>query len=203
MGTTAQFRGELSHLHHPHFFPVLLTEEGHGACLPGILQVHDLGGHRQVLCDLFVHNLLHPVQFLPSHGCKMAEVEAQPLPVHIGTGLFHMVAQHFPKGLVQQMGGTVVLAGGAAPVCIHHKGGHVPYPDHAFCDSADMSHLAPQELHCILHLEAAVCRGDETCVCILASHGGIEGGLLHNDRAHLTVRKGFHQFALRGQHTDP
>ena len=200
MGAAAELHGKVSHLHHPDLLAVLLAEEGHGPGLPGILDAHHLRHYREIGRNLLIDDFLHPVQLFLGHGREMAEIEAQPLPVHVGAGLLHMAAQHLPESLVQQMGGAVVLAG-VAPLCgIHRERGRISHLEHALGDNADVAYLAAQELYGIPHLEAAVRRGDDACVCILAAHGGIERSLLHDDRTGLAVRQGLHQLALRGQH---
>ena len=203
MGSAAELSGEFAHIHHTDFLPVFLAEQSHGSGLSGILDIHHLCNHRQILRDLFIDNLLYLIQLFFRHGCEMAEVEAQSLPVHIGTGLFHMGTQHFPEGLVQQMGSTVVLTGIPALSGIHSESRHISDFYHAPDNGPDMVYLSAQKLHGILHLEAAVRSRNDTCVCILSSHGSIERCLLHNDGTRLSVCQSLHQLALRGQYGDP
>ena len=66
-----------------------------------------------------------------------------------------------------------------------------------------MTYLSAQKLHRILHLKAAVPGGNRAGIPALSAHGGIEGGLVHDDSARLPVSQSLHQLLLGGQNRDP
>ena len=68
MGAAAKFGGEITHLNYTHTVTVLLAEQGHGACLFGFLQGHDLGHDREGSLDLLIDQVFHFLDLFSSHG---------------------------------------------------------------------------------------------------------------------------------------
>ena len=67
MGTAAELCGEIPHADHADLFSVFFTEQGHGSCLLGLIQGHDLGDHRKTCLDFLVHNFLNLPDFIRCH----------------------------------------------------------------------------------------------------------------------------------------
>ena len=70
MGPSAEFDAEVRDLHHPNLLPILLSKEGHGSRLEGLLHPHDLRLKLQILPDLLIDEGLNPFQFLLVIGAK-------------------------------------------------------------------------------------------------------------------------------------
>ena len=200
MRTAAQLLGKLSHLHNTHALAVLFTEKGHCAGLLGLLYTHYFRLNSQILRYLFIDNLLYLLQLLSCHRCGMGEIKPGSFAVLIGTCLFHMIAQHFPQGFLQQMRRAVVPACTASSRGIHCQNGSIAHLNPAPRHSADMSHLAAKQFYGVLNLKFSVARGDHADVAFLAAHCGIKGRPLHDHRADVTFQQFFRQLCLGGKH---
>jgi len=203
MGPAAQFGGKITHLNNPHTVSVFLPKKRHSPCLFSFLKAHHPGFHRNCLGDLFVYDLLNRIQFFSCHCRKMAEIKPQPVPVHKGTGLLHMGAQHSAQGFLEKMGGAVVFACVASYRLIYLQKDFIAHFEHTFGNPADMPYFSAEKLHGIFHLEFSFRAGDHSGVSALAAHGGIKRRLLHNNGSRLPVCKGIHQLCFCGQHCDP
>ena len=101
------------------------------------------------------------------------------------------------------MGGAVVLACKSAVVGADRQGHGFPYLEHAFCHDSHMAYLAALKMYGILYLKGAVFIGNNTCISLLAAHGSVKRGLLHDDGTLLSVCKGLYQLVFRGQYSHP
>ena len=61
--------------------------------------------------DLLIDKAFHLFNLIRCHGGEMSEVETKTVFIHIGTCLFHVLAQNGAERLLKQMGRAVVLAG--------------------------------------------------------------------------------------------
>ena len=200
MGSAAKLLGELAHGNHPDLLAVFLTEQRHGAGFFCFLNSHHLGNHRKRRLDLLVYQSLHLLDFLCRHGLEMGEVKAQAGGGYQRTFLLHVGAQNGLQSLLQQMGGTVVLAGVRAACRIHLKGHLVIYGNHAGFHHAHMAVFSAPQMDGILHTEQAVFGADHAGIAFLSAHGGIEGSLLHENGSPLSFHQSIHQLIFCGKH---
>ena len=126
----------------------------------------------------------------------MGKVKTQPARIHIGTCLLYMVSQYLAQSLLKQMGGAVVLACKSAVVGADRQCHGFPYLEHAFCHDSHMAYLAALKMYGILYLKGAVFIGNNACISLLAAHGSVKRGPLHDDGTLLSVRKGLYQLCL-------
>ena len=99
------------------------------------------------------------------------------------------------------MGSTVVLTGIAAVLGIHLQGYGIAHFNHPSGHLTNMTDFLTGKFYCILYFKLSFRSGNHTDVCILTTHGRVEGGLLHDNGSHLTIRQGFHQLCFGGQYT--
>ena len=114
-----------------------------------------------------------------------------------------MVSQHLAQSLLKQMGGAVVFAGKSAVVGTYRQSHVFSHLEHAFCHNAHMAYLAALKVYGVFYLKGAVFIGDNTCISLLAAHGSVKRGLLHDDGTLLSVCKGLYQLVFRGQDRHP
>ena len=202
MGSAAELCGEIPHLYNAHGVAVLLAEQRHCTCLLGLVQGHHLSLNRKSGPDLLIYQLLHLLQLLGSHCGEMGEVKAQAPCVHVGTGLFYMLAQHQAQRLLKQVGGAVVLTGERAVSGADGQGHGVAALQHAAGHHAHMAYLAALEMDGVLNLELAVLAGDHAHIPLLAAHGAVKRSLLRNHGASLAVGQSLHDLVLRGENRD-
>ena len=129
MGAAAQFDGEglarplaiglHAHGHHADLVAIFLAKERARARLPGVIDPHEARLHGAVLQHHAVGDLLDLRELAVADGLGMGEIEAQPVGGDQRALLGHMIAQHLAQGLVQQMGGRMVGADGAAAAVVH------------------------------------------------------------------------------------
>ena len=184
MGAAAELHGvALAHVHHADDIAVLLAEQGDGALLLGLLDGQLLGDHIVAGQNSGVDLQRHSRQLLGGHGGEVGEVKAQTVRLHQRTGLVHMVAQHFPQGLVQQMGGTVGTHDGLTALHIQLALHGVADLDLAGLHDALVQELAALVLLHIRDPEHAGAAGDGAVVGGLTAHFRIEGSLVQNHDA--------------------
>src|SRR5690606_12464103 len=108
VGSSAQLNG-FAKSDGSHLVAVFLAEEGNSAMVNSLLE-WDLPFFVQwnVFRDPLIHKILHLLYLFCSQFAEVGEVKAQVVALHHGAFLLHMRSQHFPQGLVQQVGGRVV-----------------------------------------------------------------------------------------------
>ena len=104
---------------HAHFIAIFFAEQRFGAGGDGLVGGHQPGGGVGILADHCVDLGLDPLQFFRRHRLGMGEVKAQPLGIHQRAFLADMAAQHALERGMQQMGGAMIGAGGAAAFAVH------------------------------------------------------------------------------------
>ena len=131
----------------------------------------------------------------------MREVEAESVLVHIRSCLFHMSSQHCSQCFLKKVGSTVVSRGKSTLSSVNLKSHLISHFDHALCHDADVADLAAQHLHCVFHVELALCGTDISVVPFLAAAGSIERGLVYKDGSLLSFGQGVHDLCLCGQYS--
>ena len=185
MGTAAQLHGELAHGHHAHGLAVLLAEGSHGAPGLGLRQRQLLGGDGQAVQHRVVHQILHLQDLLGGDGLKVGKVEAQTIRLHQRAGLMDVVAQHLLQRGIQQVGGGVGAAHGAAALRIDGGGNAVAHMEGAPQQLAVVHILAALVLLDVGHHKLRAVGGDDAVVGHLTAHLGVERGLIqHHDGVH-------------------
>ena len=132
----------------------------------------------------------------------MRKVETQTVTGHQRTCLLYMIAQNHTQGFLQQMGGTVVLAGVDPVLLIHGQGYLVAHLEHTALHGSHMADLAAQQMDHIFYLKLCVRQGNRSDVRLLSAHGGIERGLVHENRCVLALGDGLYHSLLGGEHRD-
>ena len=118
----AQLHG-VSEADHTDHVSVFFAEQGHGAHRAGFI-------HRGVafLAERFagadegVDAVFDGAKLLVRHFLEVGEVEAEVIRPHERALLLHVGAQDFAQGLVQQMGGRVVVHDALATLAVHREG---------------------------------------------------------------------------------
>ena len=109
----------LSHGDHAHLVAVFLAEQ---RARPGSdarrRRAHQPGGHRRILQHDIVGDVLDALDLAGRHRLGMGEVEPQPVGRDQRALLRHVIAEHLPQRLVQEVGGGMICADGAAPLVI-------------------------------------------------------------------------------------
>ena len=116
MGASTQFTAR-SNVEHAHGLTVLFTEQHHGACFLGRLDVHHAGLRLGVGQDFCVHLSFNLFNFSSRNGRVMRKVKTRFVGVNQRAFLLHMGAKHFAQGFVHQVGGGVVAHG-----CVSNRG---------------------------------------------------------------------------------
>ncbi len=109
----------LAHGEHAHLVAIFLAEQRFGAGRDRLVGRHQPRGGIGILADHGVDLGLDALQLFRRHRLGMAEIEAQPLGRHQRALLRDMRPQHTLQRGMQQMGGGVIGAGGAAAFGIH------------------------------------------------------------------------------------
>ena len=182
VGAAAKLHGEVAHLHHPDGVAVLLAEHGHSALGLGLVNGQLLGDHGIALQDGVVHQPVDLRQLLRGNGLEVGEVEAQPVRLHQGARLVHVVAQDLLQRGIQQMGGAVGPADGLAALGVDGGGDGVAHLQNALFYHAAVEELAALVLLDVLHLQEAAGAADDAVVGHLTAHLGVEGGLVQDYR---------------------
>ena len=180
MGAAAELDGHIAHLHHPDGVAVFFTEHSHGALFLGLLNGQHLRHHGIALQDGVVDQLLHLMQLVRGDGLKVGEVEAQPVRLHQGARLVHVVAQHLFQGRIQQMGGAVCPADGLAALGVDGGVYGVTHMERALCQLPVVHEFAALILLHVRHGEQHARGADGAVVGHLAAHLRIEGRLVQH-----------------------
>jgi len=121
MAAPAEFAGEGGiEGDHAHGFAVFFTKKHHRAGLFGLFDgqlARFFQGH--IFADFFIHDALHPRDFLVGHFLKMLEVETQGIVVEVGAFLLDVGAEYLAQCGVQQVRGRVIAFGEVAFPAIH------------------------------------------------------------------------------------
>ena len=107
MGATAQFDRSTG-FEHAHDVAVLVAEEGDRAERLGLVLRGLEDARRAVAERLGVRDTFDFWICSARDRVVVREVEPQPIGTDHGTGLLHVVAEHVPQRVVQQVGGGVV-----------------------------------------------------------------------------------------------
>ena len=198
MGTAAQFDGIIlvfvqvvAHRKHAHLVAIFFAEQGFGAGGDGLVGGHQAGGGVAVLADDGVDLGFDLFQFFGADRLGMREVKAQAFGRDQRTLLADMAAQHALQRGMQQMGGGMVGAGGAATFGIHRQVHRIARRKRAFCDAHGMHMQRAQLLLGVGDLALGLGGFDGALVAGLAAGFAIEGRL---------VGENFHRLAGAGLH---
>ncbi len=187
--------------HDAHFLAVLLAKEGHRARSLGVLQAHELGGHRQRQEDLLVDQVFYLGDLGLRKSLEVSKVKAQAIGGYQRACLMHVVAQHLLKSSVQQVGGSVVATDKLAAAIVHLGGDDVAHTHEAALDGAFVGNEAVMG-DGVLYLHAKLDARELAGIADLAAHLGIEGGAIKHD-LHLVAGLGTQDalaVAHNGQH---
>ena len=108
------------HGHDAHLIAVFLAEQRHRALGDGGVRRHETGRDLGVFPDAGVHLGLNPGQFVGCDGAGLADIETQPVRGIQAAFLHDMLAEFPAHRLMQQMGGGVMGANGAAAMMVHN-----------------------------------------------------------------------------------
>ena len=129
MRTAAEFCGEGAHTDDADNLAVLLAEQRHGAQLFGFLYRKLQFLDRQTDQDAGIDQSLNCLELFCCQRCEMREVEAHPLPVHVGARLLDVLAQHGAERRLQEVARRVVPHDGGAPHIADLGMNAVSHPD--------------------------------------------------------------------------
>ena len=94
---------------HAHLVAVLLTEEGDGTELLGLVEGHiAVLIQGDILTDHLIHHALYLTDLLVCHLLEVREVEAQGIRAYVRSLLLYMVAEHLLQRIVEQVGCSMV-----------------------------------------------------------------------------------------------
>ena len=114
---------------------IFFAEQGAGAGLDRLIDVHQARGDGGVFQDHAIGDLLDLRQFLVRDGFGMGEIEAQTIGRDQRAFLRDMVAENLAQSLVKQMRGGMIGADGGAALVID-----VEFERHAELDLAVLDH---------------------------------------------------------------
>ncbi len=110
----AEFDREVTETQHAHAIAVFFAEQGGGAGLQRVVEIHDLDVGGGIHADFAIDQPLDLGQLLRAHRTRMGEIETQMVGSDQRTALLDVVTQHLLQGGVHQVRGRVVQHDGLA-----------------------------------------------------------------------------------------
>ena len=195
-------RETTAHGEHAHPIAVLLAEQRRRAFLQGIVEGQFFHEHFRVGADLTIRQRFHLRQLVAGKRLRIAEVEAQPVCGDQRTLLFHMIAEHFAQGGVQEVGGGMVQRDVAAP-CGVDAGANAVLGLERAGDHAPVVQMLAAALGGVFDLEdRAVLAVDGAAVADLPARLGVERRGVEHDDAPIAGDETLHGVAVVEQPDD-
>ena len=203
MGAAAEFHRETAaHGEHTHPVAVLLAEQGPRAPLQGVVEGQFFHADFRVGADLSIRQRFHLRQLVAAERLRIAEVEAQAVGGDQRAFLFHMIAEHFAQGGVQEVGGGVVQRDVAAPRRVD-AGANVVLSLERAGEYAPVVQMLAAALGGVVDLEdRAVLAVDGAAVADLPARLGVERRGVEHDDAGIASGEALHGVAVVEQPDD-
>ena len=101
MGAATQLNRKVTDRQYAHLVTVLLTEQGHGTRLHGIIHGHNPGFCNGISTNLLIDEVFNIGKLLRCHRFIMREIESQPFGVNQRPLLLYMVSEHSTQSGMQ------------------------------------------------------------------------------------------------------
>ena len=171
MRAAAQFLREIAHRYDADALAVFFAEQSHRPGCSRIVEGHDICADIETLADLFIDDPLHLPDLFRRHRLKMHKVKAQPVRIHVGAFLLHVVAEHLLQGGLEQMGRAVVVSRRTASCGINAQLRGITHAYGSGYNDALVADFAAAKLDGFSYFKTSRFRLNDACVADLAAHG--------------------------------
>ena len=177
---TAKLDAVVAHVDHADNIAVLFAEECCGSGLAGVLNGHLAHVDLEPAQDRRIDRVFDLPKLVRRDGGEMGKVKAEEVRLHQRARLMHMLAQHVPQRLLQQVGRAVSASDGGTALLVIGSPDRIAQLQYTAYEFSGVHDLAALVLLHVADLKFHTLRAQAAVIGHLAAHFGVQDRAVKN-----------------------